>query len=73
MAKAQKESKPESETLTLRLPKPLMDLIRSRAESENRSMSNLISTYLESVVGHSTADIRQKLSNNGRSRRKKQR
>lgn len=70
MAKAEKEPKVESETLTLRLSKPLMDLIRSRAESENRSLSNLIATYLESVVGHSTSDIRSKLSANGRRRRK---
>ena len=71
MAKAEKEAKIESETLTLRLPKPLLDLIRSRAENENRSLSNLIVTYLESVVGHSTSDIRSKLTDNGRRRRKR--
>ena len=71
MARAEKEAKIESETLTLRLPKPLMDLIRSRAENVNRSLSNLIVTYLEAVVGHSTSDIRSKLSGNGRRRRKR--
>lgn len=74
MGRAQKEVKPESETLTLRLPSSLLALIRSRAESENRSLSNLIVTYLDSVVGHSTSDIKEKLTGNGgRRRMKKQR
>ena len=66
MAKAKKAERVESETLTLRLPAPLLELIRSRADSENRSLSNLIVTYLEMVVGESPHDIRKKLSGNGR-------
>ena len=72
MAKARKESKPQTTTLTLRLPEPLMELLRTRAESENRSLSNTIVTYLEMVVGHSTSEMKSKLSGNGRRMRKKQ-
>jgi predicted HicB family RNase H-like nuclease len=69
MAKSEPdENRVETTTLTLRLPQDLMELLRTRAETENRSLSNLINTYLEMIVSKSTFEAKQMLAN-GRSRR----
>ena len=71
MPKAKKEVKPETTTMTIRVSADVLSLLRVRAENENRSLSNLISTYLEMVVQLSTSELRDKLSANGRRRSKK--
>ena len=71
MAKSKKEVKPETATLTIRLLEEVLSLLRARAENENRSLSNIISTYLELVVNLSTSEVKELLSGNGRRRSKK--
>jgi hypothetical protein len=66
MAKPQR-TKVETTTLTIRLPVDLHEQLLARASEENRTITNLIYTYLSLVKSHSTEDLRTNL--NGRRRR----
>ena len=67
------QAKPKSptQTLTLRLSEVLLESLRERAETENRTLSNLIRTYLEITVPLSTNEVKEKIQAKGRLRRKK--
>jgi len=67
----EEKTKATSQTLTLRLSDSLLDKLRERATTENRSLSNLIRTYLESVISMSTNDCKSALQQKGRRRTKK--
>ena len=58
---------------TVRISQDVLDSLRLRAENENRSLSNLIVTYIELVLSFSTSAVREMLSNNGRRRSKTKR
>ena len=63
--------KTSTQTLTLRLSEVLLESLRERAETENRTLSNLIRTYLEITVPLSTNEVKEKIQAKGRLRRKK--
>ena len=63
-------SKATSQTLTLRLSDSLLEKLRERAETENRTLSNLIRTYLEIAVTRSTDDVKSALKTKTRRRTK---
>ena len=65
------KTKVSTQTLTLRLSESLLEKLRERAETENRTLSNLIRTYLEITVPFSTSDLKQKVQGKKRVRRKK--
>ena len=48
-------------SLTLRFDPELMRRLRQQAEDENRSLSNLVGTYLETALHYSTDEHREKL------------
>lgn len=64
------KSKATTETLTLRLSETLLEKLRERAVTENRTLSNLIRTYLEAVVSVSTNDCKSSLETKRRRRTK---
>ena len=64
--KAKDKPKAKTHTLTIRLSEETIVSLRARAENENRSLGNLCSTYIESVVSFGTSELKQKLSSNGR-------
>jgi len=41
----------ELTTVTLRLPTPLVDKIKTRAEDEDRSLNNMVKIMLAKLVG----------------------
>jgi hypothetical protein len=66
-----KSKKKESTVLTLRVPATIMLRVRQQAEEENRSINNLILTYLQLDINFSTAEHRTKLEAKDRSRRRR--
>ena len=66
-----KDKKKESTVLTLRVPADIMLRVRQQAEEENRSINNLILTYLQLDINFSTTEHRAKLEAKDRSRRRR--
>tara|TARA_Y100000992_G_scaffold233215_1_gene164127 strand:- start:675 stop:881 length:207 start_codon:yes stop_codon:yes gene_type:complete len=66
-----RQKKKESTVLTLRVPADIMLRVRQQAEEENRSINNLVLTYLQLDINFSTTEHRQKLEAKDRSRRRR--
>jgi len=56
-------------TMTIRLPHELHQQVEKRAESENRSRSNLVITYLTMVLNLSPEELKQILDSRRRRRK----
>ncbi len=57
--------------LTLRVPSDIMLRVRQQAEEENRSINNLILTYLQLDINFTTTEHRAKLEAKDRARRRR--
>ena len=58
----------ESKRIHLRLDSDLYELIAERAKEENRSVTNMISTYLASCVGLPSSVVVERLNSSTRTR-----
>lgn len=56
-------------TMTIRLPSELFQQVEKRADSENRSRSNLVITYLSMVLSLSPEELKQMLDSRRRRRK----
>jgi hypothetical protein len=66
-----KRKKKDSTVLTLRVPATIMLRVRQQAEEENRSINNLILTYLQLDINFSTTEHRAKLEAKNKARRRR--
>ena len=66
-----KKKKQESTVLSLRIPDSIMLRVRQQAEEENRTINNLLLTYLRLDINFSTAEHRAKLEAKDRTRRRR--
>ena len=60
--------RPKTKRIHLRLNSDLYDLLVERAKDENRSVTNMIATYLTSCVGLPSSVVVERLNNKSRSR-----
>lgn len=68
MAKGKKK---ESTVISLRVPNDIMLRVRQQAEEENRTIGNLLLTYLQIDINFSTTEHRAKLEGKSKSRRRR--
>tara|TARA_B100001564_G_C20382816_1_gene553117 strand:- start:263 stop:589 length:327 start_codon:yes stop_codon:yes gene_type:complete len=59
---------PKSKRIHLRINSELFELLAERAKEENRSVTNMISTYLNACVGLPSSVVVERLNNQTRSR-----
>ncbi len=63
--------KKESSVISLRIPADIMLRIRQQAQEENRTINNLLLTYLQLDINFSTSEHRTKLEGKDRTRRRR--
>lgn len=66
-----RRKKKDSTVMSLRVPNDIMLRVRQQAEDENRTIGNLILTYLRLDINFSTTEHRAKLEGKDRSRRRR--
>lgn len=65
------KKKQVSDQITIRFAVDLMRRLRQQADDENRSISNLVETYLEAAVRFNTEEHRRRLGSGGKRRTRK--
>lgn len=67
MARGKKKG---STVISLRVPNDIMLRVRQQAEDENRTIGNLLLTYLQIDINFTTTEHRAKLEGKDRTRRR---
>ncbi len=66
-----KGGKKKSTVISIRIPEDIMLRVRQQAEEENRTINNLLITYLQLDINFSTTEHRAKLDAKDRTRRRR--
>jgi|TARA_B100000614_G_C14417675_1_gene440572 NRPS condensation-like uncharacterized protein len=66
-----RRAKKKSTVISIRIPDDIMLRVRQQAEEENRTINNLLITYLSLDINFSTTEHRAKLEAKERTRRRR--